>query len=512
MRSGGGVVVLRILLPAVAAVMLFTSTAAAQPGRRPQPPAGQPGRTHLQTSIPGEGSEFFRALLNVRGIKPLKEQDLESLNYSETIVIVFGGSHRTLFPPGQHLPRTPRDFLVSAVEQGGAGLLASSVQTDMIFWTDRMDISGLPVRCSTLNRDAFLGENSDCPYARPMRSNGAIHQLFGGNGADQAPLNHVVAGVPSYLHIRQPPTFLHPLARFPNECFLSHELNKLPKDALFAVGGESSDFNQPSRFVAFASDHLFINALLSGVKDQPVTEKGTDNLQLAWRTLDYLQGPNHERKKCLFFENGRLIDHFDDLARMNATQAPMPLPSINLGAHQSELVKKANQLIERLETNNVLNRITGREGIRLGLLLFMLFVGAVVAAWYLMSRVFSSRKPSLPAPPAVAPARDGPPGVFERRQREIMRGQNLYEPVREITREFFALAGVHGEPGRKMPPVWVDEEVRRPRSLCLALKDFWKLAYGSPSVLSLEQWLAMEPYFERIRQAHANGQWKFRLE
>lgn len=507
---------LRIVLPAVAAVMLFAHSAAAQPGRRPQqqPP---------QKPISGEGSEFFRALLNVRGVKPVKDQELASVNLGETIVIVIGNANLLSLGPGQHLHlHAPREYLIDALRHGGASLVATSNALDIPFDLEQLFINGQQVRCT--DRASIFGGQFDCPYAVPETGPGPLHHLFGGDGAALKPLTHVVAGEPCSMQFVKGfelAAMLQPLARFPNKSIqLERQVGQrivgtpLPNNALFAAGCEVPHFNHPSRFVAFASDRLFNNALLShsSVENQARSENVSDNLQLAWRTLDYLEGPNHERKKCLFIENGRLIDHFDDLARMSASQVPMPLPSINLGAHQPELVKKANQLVERLETNNVLNRITSREGIRLGLLLFMAFVAAVVAAWSLMSRMFSSRKPSLPPPPTVAPATDGPPGVFERRQREIIRRKNLYEPVREIIREFFVAAGVHGEPGRKMPPVWVDEEVRRPRSLCLALKDFWKLAYGSPSVLSLEQWLAMEPYFERIRRAHADGLWKFQPE
>jgi hypothetical protein len=107
----------------------------------------------------------------------------------------------------------------------------------------------------------------------------------------------------------------------------------------------------------------------------------------------------------------------------------------------------------------------------------------------------------------VVAASTGPPGVFERRQKELFRRDNLYEPVRDLVRDFFQGIGVHGEPGPKPPPLTVARRVRKPDSLRLAVKDFWKLAFGPPQTIAVNQWRVMEPYFDRLRQAHSDGAW-----
>src|SRR5262249_29434134 len=86
---------------------------------------------------------------------------------------------------------------------------------------------------------------------------------------------------------------------------------------------------------------------------------------------------------------------------------------------------------------------------------------------------------------------------------------NVYEPARDLVREFFASIGIRGEPGPKHPRLVISNVVRKPDSLRKAVKDFWKLAYGPPQVLTVNRWREMEPYFDRLRQAHADGKWQF---
>jgi hypothetical protein len=108
----------------------------------------------------------------------------------------------------------------------------------------------------------------------------------------------------------------------------------------------------------------------------------------------------------------------------------------------------------------------------------------------------------------VAGASTGPPGVFDRRQKELLRRDNVLEPVRDLVRDFFAAIGIQGEPSR-MPRVVINDVVRKPDSLRAAIKDFWRIAFGSPQALTVRRWRELEPFFERLRAAHADGKWRF---
>jgi hypothetical protein len=39
----------------------------------------------------------------------------------------------------------------------------------------------------------------------------------------------------------------------------------------------------------------------------------------------------------------------------------------------------------------------------------------------------------------------------------------------------------------------------------------WRIAFGPPLALTAQRWFEIEPYFDRLRQAHAAGKWKFVL-
>jgi hypothetical protein len=265
------------------------------------------------------------------------------------------------------------------------------------------------------------------------------------------------------------------------------------------------------RFLALASSKVFNNGLMyMATAEKP--EEQTDNLELCFRAIDYLQGPNQERKRCVFFENGLLIEHFDDLARATARQS-IPMPTPNLDARQKSLIDTGNRLVDELEQRDAPNKLLNNILPLRSLVTVLLWLAAISACWYIFKRVLGSRKPSdIPPAPTIASATSDPPGVFDRRQKELLRRNNVYEPVRDLIRDFFVSVGIHGESGAKLPKLKISRGVRKPDSLQLAIKDLWRLAYGETQVLGINQWRDLEPYFERVRQAHADGKWSFAFE
>jgi hypothetical protein len=191
----------------------------------------------------------------------------------------------------------------------------------------------------------------------------------------------------------------------------------------------------------------------------------------------------------------------------------MPLPQVNLMAMQEKLTDLGNAIVDRLQINNAHNNlILGSDRNRSLTIIarFLLILAAATACFFLIRRLWQSRKPSdIPPPPAVAAASTGPPGVFDRRQKELLRRDNLLEPVRDLVRDFFASIGIHAESGDRMPKVVIADVVRKPDSLRRAVEDFWNIAYGPPQALSVSRWRELEPYFERLQKAQADGKWRF---
>jgi hypothetical protein len=488
----------------VLSVLLVASAANAQGFNRGAPPAAP-------TEIPGEGTEFFRALLHLRNVKPVKEQELRNLSrYDDVIVIVLGGQNKFGWPDGLQ-------YANNAILGGGAILIASHDNVSLNFGLGNDQISGVRVECQELT-STLRNHLRDCPYVVPIADQGdgqgdpqaEVRKLF--IGQDLKLLTRVAAGTPSYILLdRTTPhdQSLVPLAKFPNRSSwndASGDHAALPQGALFAAGGEWTNFRtrQPYRFLAVASSRAFNNGMLY--------DNDTQNLEWSDRVIGYLKGPDQRRTRCVFFENGRIVDHFDDLSRLVSKQS-QPMPSMNLGAIQDKLVDKGNGFLDQLQTNNAFNNALNRVVALPVIMWLFLLLASIAACWFLLRRAIGSRKPTnIPPAPTLARASSEPPGVFDRRQKELLRRNNVYEPVRDLIREFFATVGIRGEQGPKPPKLSISDVVRKPDSLRLAIKDLWRLAYGPPKATSVNRWQELEPYFERVKQAHADGKWAFAFE
>lgn len=469
------------VLSVVSALLLMAAAAEAQDVRRSPAP------------IAGDGSELFRALLHLKGIKPVKEYELSDLSYNDVIVISLGRSLKSGLLPDV---RTYSPILSGH----GAILIASDEMADLSFASAK--ITGTHVEC--LDSKSDLKGLPDCPYVIPRRNiprNEEVSKLFLGDGAEQKPLTKVAAGTPSYIDLDKNNSSYR-LARFPGQCFwaVAGQPRQLSTDDAFAVGGELHPDHVRARFLAMASSRMFNNAMLA--------DKETDNLEFTLRAIEFLQGPGQLRSRCLFIEDGKLVDHFDDLARIESLQnLPIPVPSPKVTKDlQKKIVSLADRMLEQLQKNDTINKMLSK----INVWPYLLGLGAIAFSVLLLKRAIASRKPTnIPAAPAVVAASSGPPGVFERRQKELLRRNNIYEPVRDLVREFFTGLGIHAEPRMKHPKVIVTYGVRKPDSLKLAIQDFWKLAYGKPQNLSVQRWQIMGPYFERLQQAHADGKWRF---
>ena len=382
----------------------------------------------------------------------------------------------------------------------GSALIASDTQlllNSSAGW--QHGIRGPRVEC--LDQDAIHLRKAFCPYVVPIDTgkDGQLHGLFKG-------LSRVATNSPSHLYVSGwGGDIQSALSRFPNKCVTNGEI--LPVNSYFAVGGEGPDeFNHRQYRLLVMADHsIFINQML--------IEPQTDNLKLTDRVIEFLQGPGKIRRRCIFFEDGRQRETFDDLRQAYAKQNAMPLPQVNLMAMQEKLTDLGNAIIDRLQINNAHNNLilgSDRDRSLTIIARFFLILATVVACFFLIRRLWRSRKPTdIPPPPAVAAVSTGPPGVFDRRQKELLRRDNLLEPVRDLVRDFFASIGIHAETGERMPKVVIADVVRKPDSLRTAVKDFWKIAYRPSQALSVSRWRELEPFFERLQKAHAEGKWRF---
>jgi hypothetical protein len=472
--------------------------------------------------IPPGGTELFRAFLDREGIQPVRQND----NWvdEDLIVIVIGTTDPV------NWQRQPLGYARMALEQHGAVLIATDTNTEFREFVRQpwelpiTKISGDSVTADA--RDCYQPErgvvHEDTPFVVPVSPDerlrdwekpGRVWAVFRG-------LTRLATNDPSYfdpLHVYRG-EYQHPLARLPKSSVVNRQRQPAP---LFAIGGDGP--NQPDgrpgfSFLAVADASVYIN--------QMVMEQGTDNLEFTLRTIEYLQGPEKKRKRCLFFENGRIVDKFDGLR--SALVKPKPkippenVPNIGplFGKNQDKLVKFLDEKADELQKRDALHRSqVGPAGSQREQSSFNWFadrlavVCAVLAVLYLLRRTLRAKQP-LDVPPApntgAGAAATGPPGVFDRRQRELVRRNNLYEPVRNLMREFFAAAGAPADPGQRLPRLYIDHRaVHKPDSLRQALRDMWRIAYGPPTNISAQRWFELEPYFNRLRRAYEEGKWRF---
>ncbi len=459
--------------------------------------------------IPPGGSELLRALLDRAGVKPLSQDEIWAGGQtSDVIVIILGDPNKGDFQP--------LDYARRVLTGGGAALIATDTPLQMGDWFNwgfLANIVSYRVKTEDDNATHAAGAwRKFCPYVVPIEANekngdgppanSPLAALFAG-------LNRIATNNSAFLMMNAfEGEMRYPLARFPAKSVAFQPQTgvqrAMPPNAFFAVGGDGTQERgwRRYRFLALADHSVFINQML--------IEPGTQNLEFTYRTIDFLTGKGtDDRRRCLFVEDGEVIEEFDGL-RKAFTPPPPQLPTPNLGAIQDKLTDMGNALVSDLQQRNIFNTLLDKLFGLPVIVRFFLIIGVLYATWFLLRRFFAARKPTdVPSPPPVAGVPSGPPGVFERRRKELILRNNVYEPVRDTVREFFASIGIHGEQASKPPKLVISDEVRKPDSLRDAVKDFWKLAFGPPQKITLNRWAELEPYVERLRAAHAAGKWRF---
>jgi len=488
----------------VAALLLVPGGVSAQP----RPPA-QPIKKAIE--VRSGDTDVFRGLLDRAGVKPVSREDVERnrLGSYEDLIVIMLGTHNN-----RQFGGDPFDFARIAISNGGAALIASDGvlnywNGNRTAWTD-----GTRVECDD---DPSIHDGKEyCPYVVPItqkesdnapEADSAAGKLFLGLKR----LNHVATNDPSVLRTNGFTGELRfPLARYPKNSTIAGQFQKLNNDALFAIAGDGTDDanRRAYRFLMMADQSVFINQML--------LEPGTDNLELTYRVIEYLRGPN-KRKRCVFIENGRVMDNFDAIKKALDNQPKRPIPNIP----PERIVDFLNGTLDNLQTQNKHNELLlgspsnpeGQNRRLAAIAIALLILGATWGMWYLMKRGSTARKPNdIPPAPSVAGVPVGPPGVFDRRQKELLRRNNVYEPVRDLVREFFTSIGIVGKQGPKLPKLVISNVVRKPDSLRTAIKDFWRIAFGPPEEITLHRWRDLEPFFERLRLAHADNKWEFVFE
>ncbi|WP_145240560.1 hypothetical protein [Urbifossiella limnaea] len=467
---------------------------------------------------------MFRWLVDRGGLKPMTDSELvlvtRQQQYSDTVVIVFGSWNSNAGwqpqPGGQ-----PISTWVSNASQFGGAVLVANDTFQSVSFGGRQPVQFSGQRVITpqpgvgewlvLNRNEI--EQFAVPAVRPPGAAGPEWELLGGD----RPLPRVVTELPGTLSNLKG-SGLTPLAGFPwNAQFRNtRALVSGTSDAFIAGASRHPQTGRPCRLIAVADHAVYLNGQLLAAEGGVAT----DNLEFADRTVKFLTGGNGDEKrtKCLLVVDGVVVRDYGELNQL-LRPPPPPLPKPDWEKLQPKLVDLGNQLIDKFQENDFLNRaVVGKNPdeprSQLRTLLGLLLTAACLwAAMSLVRRVLGAREPTdlNAAPPGgrPPPPPGGAAGVFGRRSKELATRDNLLEPARAACRDFFDTVGRPPEPGPRLPKVVITDVVRKPETLRQALRDLWAVAFGRPAPVTAVRWAALEPLLARALAAHREKKWRF---
>jgi hypothetical protein len=463
-------------IAAVAALAFLPDVARAQPARRGgSPPIGQEPDTTL-----------FRGLLRYVGFKPI-DQAADARDDADTLLVLFGSvaTHAD--------DRSATSLANRILRNGGAVLVATDQKTNLdglLGQNARLWISGRPVEADESSRDSCLGGLRQMPYLAPPP--GAPEDLY---LARMAQLQHVATNVPSVFDGRPdvPGWYsARPFGILPPGCRYGD--GRTERVEYRVVGLSITPIDQAGRATVFTDAGIFTNQML--------TAKGTDNLAYSFYLAKYLadRPDGTKRTKCLFYENGELRRDFEDLLK---TPAP-PMPSLE--KLQEKLVDTADRALDELQTRDTLGRAVGDSFPRIAPVLAT--IAAAFVALVLLRRTWAARHDAdnSPAPRGHAGSRERK--ALDFRRAEILRTNDVYEPLREHLRAQFARWGMPSG-GPEMPPI-VARAALDKRLVTAKLAKLWEIAYGEvPVAVPFVRWKELEPMVAFVARAAEAGRWPF---
>ena len=92
--------------------------------------------------------------------------------------------------------------------------------------------------------------------------------------------------------------------------------------------------------------------------------------------------------------------------------------------------------------------------------------------------------------------------VMEQRRRDLVRGDNLWEPAHDLAQQSLAAYGLSSA----VPPrIVVEGGWLRRWTMTGRVRRLWRLAYGPPARVSLREWQRLLREVQKLKTALANG-------
>jgi hypothetical protein len=447
-----------------------------------------------------EGTHVFRRILYDRGIEPL--EDFEQLNEDpkRSILIVLGKtSILGNFPGGL------RRFL----RRGGAVLLA----TDRGIRHPGVHAAVRKIAGVRINKQSVVCPNPAlcykgldyCPFLLPApRLPGEKEQAF---NLFQLPPNvagsmRVATNVPSYLLGRDPlPKGISAVADLPPKMRIDRPKPPPEFDSLllFAVGGNVGS----GRILVLADHSIFINEMMLPTDNH--------NVEFVFNCVNWLQD-GEQRDRALFLEEGVVRTKFQ--IPLKSLSIPPSELAKALVANRNEVLTEVGEALGRWQGRTDINHLIldglwdlglspaalHQLGVVLGTLLLLLY-----GAYRITARARHRQDWSVPLL-AQAVGRNLPASsILEQRHSMQLQVQNLWETARDLTRRWFAEAGMAVTASSAPPAVVRGGWWRRWRQ-GRRLRRLWRLAQGVRPVRVTPRGLnRLQAELTRLRVALKDG-------
>jgi hypothetical protein len=495
-------------------------------------------------------TDAFRRLLFELGFHPLHSFTQLQEGPSEALFIMLGNPSCL---SNDHFPKGLRSF----VEQGGAVLIATDMETKDVAGKNLRELAGVTVTGETLvvsppphvpqSRYHFLyniyNNSKYCPFVEPLEDGNvldAVTNLVGVGGRPDLFRRYLHADRPRFMQkvATNAPSRLAPLrwflpdgirrlAKLPKWC--QDEKNKErhfvdEKGPLFAVGGTVGK----GRVVVLADHSIFINRM--------VLPRDNDNLEFTVKCLLWLRGEvstptemlralnnpderSHaehgneimqridQRNKVLFWDDGVIRKDFAvPLERM---PAPAALPS------EPVIVAAIDKTITKLEESNSFNRALlqqmdempgGREGVVRKAVYLLTLAALVLLGYRFLWRTRYRPEFAVPSLSQALRAHEPKMSLLEQRRRALLRLGNVWEMGHRLARECFESAGVALTSAS--PPRVLLAQGSRWQRWCInrRVARLWRLARGdAPARLSPTALKHRLRELEELQTALANG-------
>jgi hypothetical protein len=463
--------------------------------------------------LPYGGSEAFRFALYKKELKPVS-QAVEVLRSPSDSVIVIWGNTSNLGT----LLTTPQ--LKQFVAGGGSVLIASDSSSAGWGGGDfGVRITGRELQSDKKN---CYREIANRPFIKPRQivQGGPNSPLEIVRGFEAIGVNAVATDRPSEMFVPEGKGYRTiRLATYPQGTrdFLGNPLSDAGNN--FAVSVQTDDPRGVGigRLLVLASHRVFVNGMM-GVVDDPKDERGFSfdnaNWEFTKRTIDWIRnGQFQPRTRCLFIEDGRIMDKF----AVEIPQPPKP-PMPNLSPQQvlaiaNAILRFINYRISELEDSNYFDRVlAGWLGISR---LWRMFIISVTVIFLIFAMRWIGRgarrherasalTPSLIA--GLAPRG----GVFRQRTTAQLEVGNLYEASRRRVRDRFDVLGAGPGQSGRMPPLLTANDLPDGPILYQSIRWLWLIGYAeTPTAISPADWDRLNVLLERATTRAARGDWSF---